>query len=54
MGIGVLLGSLSPFVVVPLFVWLIDRRFIRVEEAGLEQTFAAAYRDYRARVRRWL
>jgi len=54
MGVGVFLGSLSPFAVIPLFAWLIDRRFIRAEEAALEQTFEAAYREYKARVRRWL
>jgi len=54
MGVGVLLGSLSPFAVIPLFAWLIDRRFIRAEEAALEQTFESAYREYKARVRRWL
>ena len=54
LGIGLLLGSVSPFVVVPVFVALIDLRFIRAEEAVLERRFGAAYRAYKARVRRWL
>jgi protein-S-isoprenylcysteine O-methyltransferase Ste14 len=41
-------------VVIPLFGFLIDWRFIRAEEAMLEQAFGAAYLDYKARVRRWL
>jgi protein-S-isoprenylcysteine O-methyltransferase Ste14 len=53
-GLAIFLGSLSPFAVVPLFVWIIDRRFIRVEERFLEKAFGAAYDDYRTRVRRWL
>ena len=53
-GIGVLLGSLSPVIIIPLFVALIDLRFIRSEEAALERTFGAEYVDYKARVRRWL
>ena len=53
-GIGVLLGSLSPVLIIPLFVALIDVRFIRSEEGALERTFGAEYVDYTARVRRWL
>jgi len=53
-GVGVLLGSAAPFAVVPLFALLIDRRFIRREEADLEAVFGEGYRNYRARVRRWL
>jgi len=53
-GIAVLLGSLAPFLIIPLFGALLDVRFIRVEEAALERVFGARYRDYKARVRRWL
>jgi protein-S-isoprenylcysteine O-methyltransferase Ste14 len=53
-GTGVLFGSASPFAVVPVFVALIQWRFIRAEEAALERRFGAAYREYRARVRRWV
>jgi protein-S-isoprenylcysteine O-methyltransferase Ste14 len=53
-GIAVLLGSLSPSIIIPLFVALIDLRFIRFEEARLERTFGADYVAYKTRVRRWL
>lgn len=53
-GLGMLLGSLTPFLVVPAFVLLIDRRFIRAEEAMLARTFGAQYDAYRTRIRRWL
>ncbi|MGH2373918.1 MAG: methyltransferase family protein [bacterium] len=53
-GIAVLLGSLSPVIIIPLFMALIDVRFIRLEEAALERTFGARYGDYKGRVRRWL
>ena len=53
-GIGFLLGTLSPFVVVPVFIWLIQQRFIRPEEAALEKTFGSAYAKYKRQVRRWL
>lgn len=39
---------------VPAFVWLITRRFIRDEEARLRHAFGQAYDDWSARVRRWL
>lgn len=53
-GIVVLLGSLSPWITIPLFVALMDVRFIRTEEAALERMFGAKYRTYKARVRRWV
>jgi len=54
LGVAVFLDTLAPFAVIPLFVVAIDRRFVRAEEAMLEQVFGSAYLDYKARVRRWL
>ncbi len=54
LGVGVILGSLTPFVVIPPFAYLLDRRFIRAEEAQLERTFGSRYAAYKAAVRRWL
>jgi len=53
-GIAMLLRSASPFVVVLAFPIVIDRRFIVFEEQSLERTFGADFRQYKARVRRWL
>ncbi len=53
-GIGVCLGSASPFVVIPLFVWLITVKFIRYEEASLAEQFGEAYTRYERNVRRWI
>jgi protein-S-isoprenylcysteine O-methyltransferase Ste14 len=53
-GCAALLGTLGPVAVIPAFAWLLDRRFIRPEEAALEDAFGEGYRAYRARVRRWL
>ena len=54
LGAAILFGTLAPLLVVPLFMLLIDRRFIRHEEATLNASFGAAYAEYRRRVRRWL
>ena len=53
-GVALCLGSLSPWLVVPAFLWQITRRFVLAEEAKLEATFGETYREYKRRVRRWL
>lgn len=54
LGIAIVLGTVTPFVVPPLFVWLITVRFIGAEEANLAAQFGEAYHAYTRRVRRWL
>ena len=53
-GLAVLLGSVTPVLVVPVFAWLMDRRFIVAEEQALEETFGEAYLEYKRHVRRWI
>ena len=53
-GLAIRLGTVSPWLVIPLFVLVIDRRFIRDEERLMEAQFGASYREYCERVRRWL
>jgi protein-S-isoprenylcysteine O-methyltransferase Ste14 len=47
-------GSLTAFLPLPLFVWIITVRFIVGEERFLEAAFGNEYLAYKARVRRWL
>lgn len=54
LGLAVMLGSLGPLIVVPVFMALIQRDFILAEEHALAQRFGADYQDYCRRVRRWL
>ena len=54
LGVAVLMGSITPFLVIPAFARLLQERFILDEEAMMERTFGQAYVDYKARVRRWL
>jgi protein-S-isoprenylcysteine O-methyltransferase Ste14 len=54
LGIALLLGTAGPLWVVVVFPAVIQRTFIRVEEAALEDRFGEAWRAYRGRVRRWV
>jgi protein-S-isoprenylcysteine O-methyltransferase Ste14 len=54
LGAAVLLGSLTPFLVIPVFIVIIRMRFISAEEAALVAKFGPRYEAYRRRVRRWL
>jgi protein-S-isoprenylcysteine O-methyltransferase Ste14 len=53
-GVAILLGSLTPFGVIPLFVWLITVRFIHIEEKNLAANFGLEWSAYKVKVRRWL
>ena len=53
-GSGILLGSLFPFLVIPVFFLIIQEGFIKHEELFLENIFGDEYREYKSRVRRWL
>lgn len=53
-GTALYLGSLSPFLMPVLFALVIRHRFIRVEEAMLEQRFGDEYLQFKREVRRWL
>jgi len=53
LGVAVVLGSVTPLVVVPVFVWVLEV-FIRLEEKSMDATFGDAYGDYRRKVRRWI
>lgn len=53
-GVGLVLGKIAPFAVIPLFIMWIRSRFIRYEEQIMAAQFGAAYLDYKNRVRRWI
>ena len=48
------MNHIGPLLVIPVFVWIIHRRFIAAEEQHLEEAFGDSYRTYRGRVRRWI
>ena len=53
-GIAIMLRSLTPYVVIPVFAVLMNRVFIRVEEQMLEEKFGPAWSEYGQKVRRWI
>ena len=54
LGIAIGAQSLWALLLLPVVLMIIQRRVIEREEAFLERRFGAPYREYRARVRRWL
>ncbi|MCR6097305.1 isoprenylcysteine carboxylmethyltransferase family protein [Salipaludibacillus agaradhaerens] len=54
LGLAVVLGSLSPFIVVVGFFIITNLWYIRFEERMLEKKFGETYRAYKKSVRRWL
>ena len=53
-GAAILLGTLAPFLVILVFLVLMEIIFIKVEEKMLEQKFGQLYLEYKRRVQRWL
>jgi protein-S-isoprenylcysteine O-methyltransferase Ste14 len=53
-GIAILLRTLSPFIVIFVFVALIDRTFVKVEERMLAEKFGVSWKHYQSMTRRWL
>ena len=53
-GYAVWLGSLTPFLMLPVFYALITEMQIKPEEIILEQKFGDEYLNYKNRVKRWL
>lgn len=48
------LASLSPLLMLPAFIWLMNEMQIKPEEAVLRAKFGQDYADYCQRVRRWI
>lgn len=51
---GIYLGTLSVWILPPLFVWIITVNQIIPEEHALQKLFGQNYLDYKNSVRRWL
>jgi protein-S-isoprenylcysteine O-methyltransferase Ste14 len=53
-GVAILMGSLTPWFIIPVFAALMELVFIRVEEHMLEEKFGQAWLAYKKKVRRWI
>jgi protein-S-isoprenylcysteine O-methyltransferase Ste14 len=53
-GVAILLGSLTPWVIIPIFAVLIEVVFIQIEERMLGEKFGPAWLAYKKKVRRWI
>ncbi|HEU0291412.1 MAG TPA: isoprenylcysteine carboxylmethyltransferase family protein [Anaerolineales bacterium] len=54
MGAWLALGSISPLLVIFVYLFLTERWYIEPEEKRLNVTFGQEYESYRKRTRRWL
>jgi protein-S-isoprenylcysteine O-methyltransferase Ste14 len=53
-GIAILMGSLSPLIVIVFFTALMELVFVRTEEKMLEEHFGLAWTKYQSKVRKWI
>jgi len=54
LGFAITLGTLSPFLMIPVFMALVTRAVIKGEERMLAETFGDEYQAWQGKVRRWL
>ena len=54
LGIAILLGSITSYLIVILFAVHMRLQFVRTEETALEKRFGSKWYKYRDRVRRWV
>ena len=54
LGVAVLLGSITTFLLPILFLVLINKFTIPIEEKNLEEKFGKKYLNYKKKVRRWI
>jgi protein-S-isoprenylcysteine O-methyltransferase Ste14 len=53
-GVAFLLGTVSPFIIIPIFAITMHRTFIVPEEKILDERFGNKWKQYKSNVRRWI
>ena len=53
-GVAVLLGALTPWLIIVCFVVLVELVFIRIEERMLSEKFGPSWIEYKKKVHRWI
>ncbi|MBN1301254.1 MAG: isoprenylcysteine carboxylmethyltransferase family protein [Melioribacteraceae bacterium] len=54
LGESILAGSITPFLITIIFIFLMDKIFITNEEQMLAEKFGVQYNDYKKNVRKWI
>jgi protein-S-isoprenylcysteine O-methyltransferase Ste14 len=54
LALAILLGSISPLLVIPIMIWILHVKFILREEKWMESWFGESYLEYKKKTRRWL
>ena len=54
LGIAVIMGSITPFIVVIIFTILMEVIFIRIEESMVAEKFGDEWIEYKKSTRKWL
>ena len=54
LGVGLMFGSLTPILVIPVFTAILQLVFIRTEEKMMAEVFGPAWLDYSCKTRRWI
>ena len=54
LGIAILMGTLTPLIVVVIFGILMELVFVRAEESMLEEQFGATWLAHKKKVRKWV
>jgi len=52
--VAIFCGSITPWIIVIVAAFLLDRVFIKPEERILEREFGNKFREYKQNVRRWI
>ena len=53
-GLNILLGSVTSFLVVLVFIFVTNYWYIRIEEKNMQEQFGQEYTNYKKKVRRWI
>ncbi|MCB0745645.1 MAG: isoprenylcysteine carboxylmethyltransferase family protein, partial [Ignavibacteriae bacterium] len=54
LGIAILLGSVSTFFIIPIFVYIINKKFVIIEEKMLAEKFGRKWISYKEKTRSWI
>ena len=53
-GIWLLLGSISPLIIIPLFIIITNFIYVSFEERMMTDTFGELYLSYKSKTRKWI